>query len=79
MENIKENTKPDTLTQRIGVLTRREVEARILIPVIDALGKSFARNEHIQGLIVQSGQGAWCPECTLKHISGHHDFHGDAP
>ncbi len=34
---------PDTLTQRIGVLTRREVEARILAPVIDALGEKFGR------------------------------------
>ena len=34
---------PDTLTQRIGVLTRREVEARILAPVIEALGEKFGR------------------------------------
>ncbi len=33
----------DTLTERIGVLTRREVEARILAPVIDALGDKFGR------------------------------------
>ena len=36
-------SKPDTLTQTIGVLTRREVEARILVPVIDALAKAFGR------------------------------------
>ncbi len=36
-------TKPDTLTQQIGVLARREVEARILAPVIDALGEKFGR------------------------------------
>ena len=34
-------TLPDTLTQRIGVLTRREVEARILTPIIAALGERF--------------------------------------
>ncbi len=34
---------PDTLNARIGVLTRREVEARILAPVIDALGDAFGR------------------------------------
>ncbi len=39
--------KPDTLTQQIGVLTRREVEARILAPVIDALGEKFGRDEVI--------------------------------
>ena len=36
---------PDTLTQRIGVLNRREVEARILSPMIDALGNRFGRDE----------------------------------
>ena len=36
---------PDTLTQRIGVLNRREVEARILSPMIDALGERFGRED----------------------------------
>lgn len=36
---------PDTLTQRIGVLTRREVEARILAPIIEALGAAFGRED----------------------------------
>jgi predicted hydrocarbon binding protein len=31
----------------VGVLTRREIEARILAPVIDALGQRFGRNEVI--------------------------------
>ncbi len=39
--------KPDTLTQQIGVLTRREVEARILAPIIDALGEEFGREKVI--------------------------------
>jgi hypothetical protein len=39
---------PDTLTQRIGVLARREVEARILAPVIDALGEKFGREAVIE-------------------------------
>ena len=38
----------DNLTQRIGVLARREVEARILAPVIDALGERFGREEVIE-------------------------------
>lgn len=38
---------PDTLTQKIGVLTRREVEARILAPIIEALGEQFGRTEVI--------------------------------
>ena len=36
---------PDTLTAQIGVLTRRETEARILAPIIDALGERFGREE----------------------------------
>jgi len=42
------NKKTDTLTQKIGVLTRREVEARILAPVIDALGEKFGRDEVVE-------------------------------
>lgn len=38
----------DTVTQRIGVLTRREVEARILAPLIQALGERFGREEVIE-------------------------------
>ena len=42
------NEKPmpeDDLNAKIGVLTRREVEARILIPLINALGEAFGRAE----------------------------------
>ena len=35
----------DELNAKLGVLTRREVEARILIPVINALGDAFGRDE----------------------------------
>lgn len=45
--NHDQEPLPDTLTQRIGVLTRREVEARILSPIIDALGEAFGREEVI--------------------------------
>ncbi len=38
------DTPPDTLTQAIGVLTRREVEARILAPLVDALCREFDRD-----------------------------------
>jgi hypothetical protein len=37
--------KADNLNARIGVLTRREVEARILKPIIGYLGKAFGRDE----------------------------------
>ncbi len=35
---------PDRLTQTIGVLTRRETEARILAPVIAALAEAFGED-----------------------------------
>ncbi len=41
------NEKPmpeDDLNAKLGVLTRREVEARILIPLINALGDAFGRD-----------------------------------
>ena len=44
-EGLDRGDMPDTLTERIGVLARREVEARILIPVIDALGRAFGRDK----------------------------------
>jgi hypothetical protein len=37
--------KEDNLNARLGVLTRREVEARLLKPIIDALGEAFGRDE----------------------------------
>ena len=46
----------DDLNARIGVLTRREVEARILAPIIDALGEKFGRDrvvEVVRDTIVQ--------------------------
>lgn len=45
MADHEKRQKPDTLTQKIGVLTRREVEARILSPVIEALGHAFGKDE----------------------------------
>lgn len=39
---------PDTLNARIGVLTRREVEARMLAPLIEALGAAFGRERVIE-------------------------------
>ena len=38
----------DDLNVRIGVLARREVEARILAPVIDALSNKFDRDKVLE-------------------------------
>ncbi len=48
MTEHKKGSTTDTLTQKIGVLTRREVEARILMPVIDALGRSFGKQDVVK-------------------------------
>ncbi len=44
---MQQTDLPDNLNAKIGVLTRREVEARILGPLIDALGEAFGRDEVI--------------------------------
>ena len=38
---------PDTLN-RVGVLTRREIEARIVAPLVEALGQRFPRHDVIE-------------------------------
>jgi len=63
MDRQWKDAKPDNLTQQIGVLTRREVEARLLTPVIEALGKSFGKADVVKVIgdtIVEiaRGQGA---------------------
>ena len=37
--------KPDRLNELIGVLTRREIEARILAPIIDAFQQQWGENQ----------------------------------
>ena len=44
-DSVEKPMPGDDLNAKLGVLTRREVEARILIPVINALGDSFGRDE----------------------------------
>jgi hypothetical protein len=44
-DSTKKPAPLDNLNTKIGVLTRREVEARILSPVIEALGESFGRDQ----------------------------------
>lgn len=45
-KNVEIDRLPDDdLNAEIGVLTRREVEARILAPVIDALSKKFGHDQ----------------------------------
>jgi hypothetical protein len=62
--------KPDSLNE-IGVLKRREIEARIVAPLVDALGREFGRERVLEiarqvvvdvarqqgALLAQSGSG----------------------
>ena len=41
----KETKLKDEITQKIGVLTRRETEARILVPFFQALSEKFGNEE----------------------------------
>ncbi|MGL4651197.1 MAG: hypothetical protein ACRC1H_17455, partial [Caldilineaceae bacterium] len=41
-------TPPDTLNAQIGVLVRREVEARLLAPLIETLGARFGRDAVVE-------------------------------
>jgi hypothetical protein len=68
---------PDQLNS-IGVLVRREVEARLLIPLLQALGEEFGRERVLQvtrQVIIQiaNEQGAQLAGlsggCTLAHFS----------
>ncbi len=57
---INQNSiSPDNLNATIGVLTRREAEARILIPILEALGQEFGQDkvlEIVRQTIIQVAQ-----------------------
>ncbi len=44
VRNEEEKIK-DRMTQKIGVLNRRETEARILVPFFESLSKAFGKAE----------------------------------
>jgi hypothetical protein len=71
-------TPPDNINAEIGVLKRREVEARLVGPLVDALGAEFGRErvlEVLRRVIVQIAhqQGAALVEQTggdtLEHFA----------
>ena len=74
-DNSKKTMPADDLNAKIGVLTRREIEARILTPVIDALGESFGPEavlSVVQSTIVKIAreQGA-----DLSNLMGNNSLH----
>ncbi len=75
---IKNQLIEDNLNAKIGVLSRREVEARILAPMLDAMGEAFGRErvlEVMRGTIVRIAkkQGAelagYMGGVTLQHFA----------
>lgn len=72
-------TPSDTDLNAIGVLVRRTVEARILAPVLDALGKEFGRERvlAITGDVIKevarqqgAAMAAEAGSCTLDAFAG---------
>ncbi len=68
----------DTLNA-IGVLTRREIEARIMAPFIEAMGTEFGREQVLEvarrtiaKIAREQGEqlAAACGGCTLAHYKG---------
>ena len=47
---VESKSPPDKLSQQLGVLKRREVEARILAPLLKALMEEFGR-EKVEGIL----------------------------
>lgn len=71
-------SKRDELNQRIGVLTRRETEARILAPLLERLGAEFGRERVLEVLretviAIAREQGA-----TMAQQTGSADLHAFA-
>jgi hypothetical protein len=72
------STTPNDRLNTIGVLTRREIEARLLVPLLEALGQEFGREEVLdvtRRTIVEVArrQGAELAQsmggCTLAHLA----------
>ena len=47
-DESKAALRPDTLNEQVGVLVRREIEARILGPMIDAFADAFGRERVLE-------------------------------
>ena len=47
-DGSKTALRPDTLNDQVGVLVRREIEARILGPMIDAFADAFGRERVLE-------------------------------
>jgi len=72
-----ESMLTDNLNAKIGVLTRREVEARILSPVIEALAETFGHDQVmsvVQKTIVKLAREQGADLCKLMGNNSLHHF-----
>ena len=72
-----ESMLTDNLNAKIGVLTRREVEARILSPVIEALAETFGHDQVmsvVQKTIVKIAREQGADLCKLMGNNSLHHF-----
>ena len=72
--NSKKSLPTDDLNAKIGVLTRREVEARILSPVIEALGESFGRDQVLSVVRNTIGKIAREQGADLSNLMGNNSL-----
>ena len=73
-DNSKKSLPTDDLNAKIGVLTRREVEARILSPVIEALGESFGRDQVLSVVRNTIGKIAREQGADLSNLMGNNSL-----
>ncbi len=65
-------TSPDTMNEQVGVLTRREIEARILKPFVAALGERFGDAE-VQEVLAEVVRAAARESGSAMQTQSEHD------
>jgi len=73
-DNSKKSLPTDDLNAKIGVLTRRDVEARILSPVIEALSESFGRDQVLSVVRNTIGKIAREQGADLSNLMGNNSL-----
>jgi hypothetical protein len=73
-DNSKKSLPTDDLNAKIGVLTRRDVEARILSPVIEALGESFGSDQVLSVVRNTIGKIAREQGADLSNLMGNNSL-----
>ena len=68
-ESLLKAIKEDSLSQELGVLKRREVEVRMLAPIIEALGNRFGRADVIETVRAEIVQIAAAQGQSLAKVS----------